>query len=214
MKIIVCVPGQQFSASFLRCWTDLMESASALGHHLNLRLCYSSNIYYVRNMLLGGVNLITGEYEPFKGEDYDYSFWIDSDTVFRPADFWALLAHERDIVTGITMVNEQQTNIAMTTGDKIEDYLHLNTGDLINYGKSLFRCKYCGFSFAAVKKGVFEEIQYPWFRPYFMEMLPNVSDICGEDTGFCISARQCGYDIFVDPKVRLGHEKVRVLQCR
>jgi len=38
-----------------------------------------------------------------------------------------------------------------------------------------------------------------------------VQDMCGEDVSFCLDAIEKGYDIWCDPRIRVGHEKTRVL---
>ena len=59
-----------------------------------------------------------------------------------------------------------------------------------------------------IKKGVFEEMEYPWFAPK-MQVFESgsVQDMCGEDVSFCLDAKEMGYDIWCDPRIRVGHEK-------
>ena len=53
---------------------------------------YTSNVYHVRNMCLGGDVTKGARQKPFQGNiDYDYIMWIDSDMVFKPEDFTALI---------------------------------------------------------------------------------------------------------------------------
>jgi len=62
-----------------------------------------------------------------------------------------------------------------------------------------------------IKKGVFESMEYPWFRPEFVQV-GNAKDFTMEDVAFCREATRKGYKILVDPTVIVGHEKTRVLQ--
>jgi hypothetical protein len=88
-------------------------------------------------------------------------------------------------------------------------YCYQNNKDV--EGKSgLMEAAYTGFGFMLIKKGVFESMEYPWFRPV-MKQIGNAMDFCMEDVGFCLTARERGYKIFVDPQVRVGHEKRVVL---
>ena len=32
-----------------------------------------------------------------------------------------------------------------------------------------------------------------------------------DDVEFCLRAREAGHDIWVDPKIRIGHEKMKIL---
>ena len=36
-----------------------------------------------------------------------------------------------------------------------------------------------------------------------------VQDMCGEDVRFCLDAIDAGYEIWCDPRIRVGHEKTR-----
>ena len=59
-----------------------------------------------------------------------------------------------------------------------------------------------------IKKGVFENLEYPWFAPK-MQVFESgaVQDMCGEDVSFCLDAKEEGYDIWCD-RIRVGHEKL------
>jgi hypothetical protein len=38
-----------------------------------------------------------------------------------------------------------------------------------------------------------------------------VQDMCGEDVSFCLDAKEEGFEIWCDPRIRVGHEKMRVI---
>ena len=38
-----------------------------------------------------------------------------------------------------------------------------------------------------------------------------VQDMCGEDVSFCLDAKEAGFRIMCDPRIRVGHEKTRVI---
>ena len=66
--------------------------------------------------------------------------------------------------------------------------------------------------FARIQKGVFEKLPYPWFAPK-MQVFESgaVQDMCGEDVSFCLDAIEEGYEIWCDPRIRVGHEKTRII---
>lgn len=64
--------------------------------------------------------------------------------------------------------------------------------------------------FILVKKGVFESMEYPWFKP-IEKKIGNMVDFTMEDVAFCLTAREKGFEIYVDPTVRVGHEKKVIL---
>ena len=86
------------------------------------------------------------------------------------------------------------------------------TGDSIAKRKKPFTVDYTGFGWVLIKKGVFENLEYPWFAPK-MQVFESgsVQDMCGEDVSFCLDAKEAGFDIWCDPRIRVGHEKTRVI---
>ena len=75
-----------------------------------------------------------------------------------------------------------------------------------------FTVDYTGFGWLLVKKGVFENLEYPWFAPK-MQVFESgaVQDMCGEDVSFCLDAKEAGIETWCDPRIRVGHEKTRVI---
>ena len=86
--------------------------------------------------------------------------------------------------------------------------------DGISKRKKPFTVDYTGFGWVLIKKGVFEHEQmtYPWFAPK-MKVFESgaVQDMCGEDVSFCLDAMDAGFKIWCDPRIRVGHEKTRVI---
>lgn len=78
--------------------------------------------------------------------------------------------------------------------------------------KKPFTVDYVGFGWVLVQNGVFESMKYPWFGPKLQVFEDGeVQDFCGEDVSFCLEAKELGYEIWVDPRIRVGHEKTRVI---
>ena len=88
------------------------------------------------------------------------------------------------------------------------------TIESISKRKKPFTVDYTGFGWLLIKKGVFEHegMPYPWFAPK-MQVFESgeVQDMCGEDVSFCLDAKEAGFEIWCDPRVRVGHEKTRVI---
>ena len=57
-----------------------------------------------------------------------------------------------------------------------------------------------------VKKGVFENMKYPWFQP-IEKRIGDMVDFTMEDVAFCLRAKEKRFKIWIDPQVRVGHEK-------
>ena len=88
------------------------------------------------------------------------------------------------------------------------------TIESISKRKKPFTVDYTGFGWLLIKKGVFEHegMPYPWFAPK-MQVFESgeVQDMCGEDVSFCLDAKEAGFEIWCDPRIRVGHEKTRVI---
>jgi hypothetical protein len=74
--------------------------------------------------------------------------------------------------------------------------------------KKPFTCDYVGGGWLLIQNGVFESMDYPWWPPLIQSFdNGSIVDYCGEDVGFCLKAKEQGYEIWVDPRIRVGHEK-------
>ena len=76
--------------------------------------------------------------------------------------------------------------------------------------KGLIEVDFVGLHFALMKPGVLEAVGYPWFMPYNRVVGQKQFFPC-EDIGFCLRARGAGVRIFVNPSIRVGHEKSQVI---
>lgn len=227
MKIVFCIPGRNFSDKFLFSWTSTMAHCFTQKIEIHLANKYSSNVYYARNLCLGGNNLAGKNQKPWQGTiDYDYVMWIDSDIVWHSEQIMRLIAiaeqHKQvDIVSGLYIM-ENETQYATVVNWDIETFKRegrftfLNKKALKNYDlKELVEVAYTGFGFMLIRNGVFEKVGYPWFLPIWEETESvngvKVRDFTSEDVGFCRTATENGFKIFVDPNIIVGHEKSKVL---
>ena len=128
-------------------------------------------------------------------------------------------AKEREIVAGWYCTEDGKTTSVAHWLD--EDDFRTNGGvmnhetiDSISKRKKPFTVDYTGFGWLLIKNGVFEHegMPYPWFAPK-MQIFESgeVQDMCGEDVSFCLDAKEAGFDIWCDPRIRVGHEKSRVI---
>jgi hypothetical protein len=178
--------------------------------------CGSS--HYVRNLCLGADNLKGRNQKPFGGMDYDYTMWIDSDIVFRPEQFKKLLDWNVDICSGIYKMSDNY-NYATCTDWSLEKLKSQGHMDFLNMDSikdlpqnRLKKVGYTGLGFTLIKRGVFEKIGYPFFKPRFYE-IPEINflEFTSEDCGFCLDALDSGFDTYIDPSVIVGHKKSFVI---
>jgi hypothetical protein len=215
MRVIFCLPGREFSDQWVRSWTDTITTLGQNGIEWAMSMAYDPVVYYARNRVLGGNNVDGRGQKPFGGSvDYDYQVWIDSDMVWKAADVMKLLQLGKPIVSGCyLMANAEEFPIVETL-----DYnklLEQGTFKFINRAEMReksepFTVSYAGFGFMAVARGVMERLEYPWFRPRWVDQ-GNFLEFTAEDVGFCWSAAEMGEQIWVDPNIRVGHQKSLVL---
>ena len=63
-----------------------------------------------------------------------------------------------------------------------------------------------------ISTDAYAAVYYPW--GYTTDLLGesgDVQDMCGEDVSFCLDAKDAGFEIWCDPRVRVGHEKTRII---
>ena len=132
---------------------------------------------------------------------------------------------QRPIVSGWYCTEDGRTTSVAHWLDE-EDFsnnggvMNHETLDSIQKRNKPFTVDYAGFGWLLIQKGVFEDfdengkkkIEYPWFAPK-MQVFESgtVQDMCGEDVSFCLDAKEAGYEIWCDPRIRVGHEKTRVI---
>ena len=218
VKVIFCLPGRTFSNNFLRSWTNLVLELP--NHDIDWGVAdgYSPNLYYVRNMCLGGDVTRGIHQKPWNDVDYDYMMWIDSDIVFDPKHFFTLLDHKKDIVSGLYMMQDGQYYATVKDWDdefyKQNGYFQFLSKKDVQTMWGLQKVDYTGFGWILIKKGVFETLEYPWFRPEWYEFDKDgveVKEFAMEDVTFCKMIKRNGFDVYIDPKVIVGHEKKMIL---
>ena len=126
---------------------------------------------------------------------------------------------EREIVAGWYCTEDGKTTSVAHWLDE-DDFrgnggvMNHETIDSITKRKKSFTVDYTGFGWLLIKKGVFEHegMPYPWFAPK-MQVFESgeVQDMCGEDVSFCLDAKEAGFEIWCDPRIRVGHEKTRII---
>ena len=217
MKIIFCLPGASYSGRFLQNWTNLLAELPKYNITYGLSQHYLCNIYHVRTKCLG-VSLDRGvDQKPFDGKvDYDYLMWIDSDMVFKPEQFFKLLDHDKDVVSGMYKMSDN-TNYA-TVENMDEDffeqwayYQFLQDNDIKKKNGKLFKADYTGMGWMLVKYGVIEKMKYPYFYPRKTTHKPGWEEFVWDDVEFCLRVKEAGFDVWVDPNIIPGHEKTIVM---
>ena len=218
--IVFCLPGRGVSYTFLKNFVQLCFECVQQGASIQISQDYSSMVNFARCKVLGANVLKGPDQLPWQGKlNYDLQLWIDSDIVFNLEAFYKLVWMNKDIAAGWYCTEDGKTTSVAHWLE--EDEFEQNGGvmnhemvDGIQKRRKPFTCDYTGFGWVMIKKGVFEhpDMKYPWFAPQ-MQVFESgaVQDMCGEDVSFCLEAIKAGFEIWCDPTIRVGHEKMRII---
>jgi hypothetical protein len=229
--IVFCLPGRGCSFQFLKSFVQMCFDLVQNGLGIQISQDYSSMVNFARCKVLGANVLRGPNQKPWDGKlNYDYQLWIDSDIVFNTEKFWQLCdmalpapdeetgeVAEKQIAAGWYCTEDGRTTSVAHWLE--EDDFRKNGGvmnhetiESISKRRKPFTVDYTGFGWVLIKNGVFENLEYPWFAPK-MQVFESgsVQDMCGEDVSFCLDAKEQGHEIWCDPRIRVGHEKIRVI---
>ena len=211
MKLIICLPGNNFSGNWLDSFLAFYNWCIKNKITVMISRRESCNIYYVRNMCLGGDSTKGESQKPFQGSiDYDYMLWVDSDNVFTTNDFIKLYQLNKEIASGLYLTQNGKNFATVKDWDeefyKKHGAFEFLTPENIKNNKEPFVVDYTGFGFILIKRGVFEKLQYPWFRPIWKKF-GNINEFTMEDVSFCHLVRELGMKVWVHPEVIVKHEK-------
>jgi hypothetical protein len=215
LKIVLCIPGSSFSGKFLDCLVNVISFFFNNNIQCILSRRQSNNIYFARNLCLGADMARGKNQKPFDGKvDYDFLMWIDSDIIFNPAQVVQLIKRDRDIISGLYLMEGNQYFATVQDWDeeyfKEKGFFKFLTPKDINGTTMPCEVAYTGLGFTLIKKGVFEKMEYPWFEPRKHE-IGKMVDYSMEDVSFCLRSKELGFRVYIDPMVIVGHEKRVVL---
>jgi len=217
-SVVFCLPGRGVSYTYLKNFVQLCFDLVQSGASIQISQDYSSMVNFARCKCLGA-NVLRGPKQvPWDGKlQYDYQLWIDSDIVFDTEKFYRLVAMDKDIAAGWYMTEDGHTTSVAHWLEE-DDFrtnggvMNHENGETMSKRRKPFTVDYTGFGWVLIKKGVFENLEYPWFAPKMQQFESGeVQDMCGEDVSFCLDAKDAGYEIWCDPRIRVGHEKMRII---
>lgn len=135
----------------------------------------------------------------------DQILWLDSDMVFTPNFLIRMndVAHRNKIDFLSAMYFRRKppfTPVVFERLDYIEENGHAITTQLLSVPEERFKCGGCGFGGVLMSLDVVMSVA-AMFGGRMFDPLPGM----GEDLSFCWRARQCGYDIWCDPELQMGH---------
>jgi len=137
--------------------------------------------------------------------DVTHVMFVDSDVVPPDDAIERLLRHGLPIVSGVcpTVQPRSASDPALVIRAAVSIGEH--DGGWCTYfhrlPRDLFECEFFGGAFFLVQRGVFEDIEWPWFKLVFGER----GVLWPEDFWFCNVAKAYRYQLWCDPTVQAKH---------
>jgi hypothetical protein len=221
-KVIIALPGREFSGRFLMNWTDTIIHLARNGYYVNVVNEHSSFVPFSRMKTLGLDVLRGSDQKPFGGNrDYDVWLTIDSDIVFTPEQVVELIEDTKKypVVSGLYRMIDLKHYACVKKWD-LEYFKQTGTFQFVRpedaeKEKKYISVAYNGMGFFACRKGVIEKLKYPYFSYPLIEIEAEdgkiLRDMCSEDVAFCKNLTDAGFDIMVNTDLVVGHEKTLVI---
>jgi len=220
--VVVALPGREYSGSFLKNWSQTLIELTRRGYKIVMMNEYSSFVSFSRMKTLG-LDVLRGATQvPFDGKlEYDVWLTIDSDMFFLPEQVIELIedTDKHPVVSGLYRMTDLVHYAAVKEWD-VEYFKKHGTFEFIKTDDPTLKNKYIqvaynGMGFFACRKGVIENLKYPYFSYPVIEIEAEngklLRDICSEDVAFCKNLKDAGYKVTVNTTLRVGHEKMLVI---
>lgn len=220
--VVVALPGREYSGSFLKNWSQALIELTRKGYKVVMMNEYSSFVSFSRMKTLG-LDVRRGATQvPFNGElDYDVWLTIDSDIFFLPEQLIELIedTEKYPVVSGLYRMQDLQHYAAVKEWD-LEYFKEHGTFEFmkvneLDTSEKYMKVAYNGLGFFACRKGVIENLKYPYFNYPLIEIEAEdgklLRDMCSEDVAFCKNLKDAGYNVTVNTNLRVGHEKMLVI---
>lgn len=247
-RVVIGLPGDRFSQSFILSWTDTLVFLLNSGRYEIVVSSGKSSFVSFARMQTLGLDVLRGKNQkPFNGMEYDVFVSIDSDIVFSPVQLVELIestaAHP--VVSGYYMMANNR-NFAVVKDWNKEYFLKNGSFEFMEpkdfetqmkkFSEELAerrraeeakeevkpisqpefqKVSYVGMGFFACRKEVLDALQYPYFNRELQRMRTKegveLVDMCSEDVALCKNIEDAGFDIMVNTRLRVGHEKSVIL---
>lgn len=208
-KIMVCLPGENYSAAWVGMWTQLFASMMPFFDVIPLQ-CYSTNVYVTRAALANAIM----ESKPSP----DYVLWIDDDNLLTFDQFMMLLKDLEDNpqadsvsawtwIMGDVFAGPGKVSVGMFDGKGNCKALPNETMTWKG-GGDLLQIDWTGFPAVLMRyEAIMKTGGHKAFQPYAIE--GHAYGFYGEDASFCARARDLGLKLYVDRRVKVPHLKLQ-----
>lgn len=208
-NVVIATPGHSLVSNYVKSLLLTIEELDKRGTTWIWSNKYASHVTDAREITIGGEDPQDAyDSRPFKGTiTYDKIIWIDSDISWTPEDFIRLYESDKEIISGCYLLSNGQ--VVAYRDFMSNPYLYHEVQEM----DEVVQVYAVGFGFVAIKQGVFERMERPWFRSAHIPMhnpktlQPHLFSVVGEDVSFCLHAERLGYKIWLDTGVKVNHQK-------
>jgi hypothetical protein len=211
--VLIATPGKLFHAEYVDSLVATTKWLAARGLSYKLLNKQSSFIPSGRELTATDTYSHNWETREIGSGAYTYSkiVWIDSDIQWDVKDFVALWSSDFDVVGGMYQTAPDGT-VAVAKFDSLRRPIKVRESEFI-LDVDPVEVFGVGFGFVAMKYGVFESCSRPWFRIRGMQWDELDFEVnVGEDYSWCMNARESGFKVMLDPKIRVKHHKETVYE--
>lgn len=207
VNLIIATPGNSVMTGYLTSLLHVIRELDSRGITWAFSQEFSSHVAHARELTINGDNMISlEETDPFHGKiTYDKILWIDSDIRFTPEDVLKAYGSKYDVLTGAYLLANGESVMYRKIGEKpliIDEILEMTEPEQIEAA---------GMGFFCMKSGIVESMSRPWFQSVAtsktIEGKEYNFNIVGEDISFCKRIIDLGFEIWLDPSIKLIHHK-------
>jgi len=216
--VLIATPGAMLEAQYVKSLVLTLAECDRRGITYKWLNAYTSLVHHARELTASGAEGLdldpTQESPGGKDITYNKIFWIDSDIAWTVEDFFRIYDSEYEVASGAYLLADGHTTTVHAWGTPggipPEQILKM---------KEPIKVQSIGFGFVAMKCGVFEQIQRPWFNHEQVQVGTDatgnaVIDTVGEDISWCVKAYRAGIDIYFEPTVLVDHIKKSPIRWR
>jgi hypothetical protein len=210
-SLFIALPAYDFKVSLKLAVSLARVTQLATKYGIDIQIgsiCGCSVVSRARNLLV----------KDFMDSDCTDLLFIDSDINFEPEDAFRLMAWtgeaKKGIAAGVPRIRDTEA-IYITSLDYDEN------NDLTMNGRGLVRANRVATAFMMVRRDVFETLieahpDWTYYDKRTERQVPAIFDFMlteegyiGEDFLFCDRAREVGFEVWIDPSIKLGHMGVQ-----
>lgn len=213
--VLIATPGAMLEAQYVKSLVKTLEECDKRGIKYKWMNNYSSLVHHARELTASGAEgLNLNPYQKSPGGDdisYNKIFWIDSDISWTIEDFFKIYDSPYDVASGCYLLADGITTTVHAWGSPGG----MSALEIIDL-KDPIRVQSLGFGFVAMKSGVFEKIERPWFNHEYVKVGEDsegkeIIDAVGEDISWCIKAYRAGIELYFHPDVLVTHMKKQAI---